>query len=254
MALFLLFVLFIILGGGLAWYLIAHDRGEKEPIGSLWIALGLGLFAAIPTIFLERQLLDMSVGVGGVSAGLLFTMLGVGIIEEACKFIPLAIYLYKKRFFNEHTDGVIYFALAGLGFGVPENILYTAQFGAKVGMARVFLTPIFHAATTALVGYFFVKYKIQGKSPFLVLLPLSGAMVLHGLYNFGLGTRTAIFTLTSMAIAFGLSGMLFILYLKANERDQVMGLSVAGNNSFCRTCGKPNPQHHLYCTQCGKIA
>jgi protease PrsW len=254
MALFLLFILFIVLGVGLAWYLIVHDRGEREPIGSLWIALGLGLFAAIPAMLLERHFLDVRIGDGGLTTAMLVTMLSVGVIEEACKFVPLAIFIYKKRYFNEHTDGVIYFALAGLGFGVPENILYTAQFGAKVGMMRVFLTPIFHAATTAFVGYFFIKYKLEGKSPFMVLLPLTGAMVLHGIYNFGLGSQSALFTMSSLVIAFGLSAMFFILFLKANERDQALGLSVNGNNSFCRSCGQANPSHHMYCTRCGKIA
>jgi RsiW-degrading membrane proteinase PrsW (M82 family) len=254
MTLFLFILLFIGIAAGLAWYLIFHDRGEKEPIGALWIALGFGFLGAFPTVYLESKFLHIqSVPDAGLAATLA-TMIGVGVIEEACKFIPLALFIYKKRYFNEHTDGVIYFALAGLGFGMPENILYTASFGTKAAMARVVLTPFFHAATTAFVGYFLIKRKLAGQSPWLVIIPVVAAMILHGLYDFGLSSGNTIFIIMSIAITFGLSSALFVLYMRAGTLDQEEGISVVGHNTFCRSCGNPNPNHYLYCVRCGKNA
>lgn len=255
MSLLVLLLIFIAMSVGLAWFLIAHDQGEKEPIAALWMAVGLGLLGAVAAGVLENRLIPPGNILPGAPTGiLLLSALGVGAIEEACKFLPLAVTLYKKPYFNEHTDGVIYFALAGLGFGLPENILYTMQFGAKTGMARLLLTPFFHAATTGLVGYFLVKRKLAGRSPWGVLLPLAGLMVLHGLYDFGLSSGSLLFAGVAIMITLGVSGGLFVAFLKGQQRDQELGLSVVGHNSFCRTCGYPNPQHHLYCVHCGKNA
>jgi RsiW-degrading membrane proteinase PrsW (M82 family) len=182
------------------------------------------------------------------------TAMAVGVIEELCKFVPLATYLYKQRYFNEHTDGVIYFALAGLGFGLPENILYTLQYGSRTGLIRLVLTPIFHAAITGMVGYFLIKRKLLGKKAWGVFLPLTAAILLHGLYDFGLAVGTGFYALMALLITLGTSAGLFVLFLKATEQDQDAGLSSSGHNDFCRACGKPNPNHYLYCTYCGKRA
>jgi len=255
MTIFIFFLVFIGIATGLAWFLIFHDHGEKEPIGALWIALALGLFAALPAVLLERSLLHLQPNnLSPQLTQLGLNTLGVGVIEEACKFLPLAFFIYKRRYFNEHTDGVIYFALAGLGFGLPENILYTAQFGSSAGFARIILTPFFHAATTAIVGYYLARGKMRGRSVIWVALPLVLMMLLHGLYDFGLMSNKSVFAMMSVGITFALSGALFVLFLKAQELDQDMGISTIGHNSFCRSCGCPNPEHHLYCTHCGKNA
>jgi RsiW-degrading membrane proteinase PrsW (M82 family) len=180
--------------------------------------------------------------------------LTVGVIEEGCKFLPLALVLYKKSYFNEHTDGVIYFALAGLGFGLPENILYTLQFGAKTGAVRLLMTPFLHAATTGLIGYWLIKCKLARRSPLIVGVPLLGMMVLHGLYDFGLSSGSALYAAGSLMITLGVTAGLFIAFLHAQERDQELGLSAVGHNNFCRSCGYANPHNYLYCTHCGKNA
>jgi RsiW-degrading membrane proteinase PrsW (M82 family) len=253
--LFVLLVVFIAIAAGLAWFLISHDRGEREPIAALWMAAGFGVVGAFLASLLEGHLVSANNLLPGTPQGtLLTTTLIIGVVEEACKFIPLALVLYRKPYFNEHTDGVIYFALAGLGFGLPENILYTLQFGAKTGLVRVFLTPMFHAATTGIVGYFLVKRKLAHRSPWTVAVPLAVMMLLHALYDFGLSSGVTLYNAGALLITLGLSAGLFVLFLRATERDQDLGLSAVGHNSFCRSCGRANPKHHLFCVQCGQHA
>lgn len=255
MLLFIVLVCLIAISVGLAWFLITHDRGEKEPVNALWLAVGMGFVGSFGAVALELLLLpDKLMAPHAALAGMFIATLGVGIIEEGCKFIPLARIIYSKRYFNEHTDGVIYFALAGLGFGLPENLLYTLQFGAGAGIGRIFLTPFFHAATTGMVGYFLAKRKLAGKSGSGIWLPLVGAMILHGVYDFGLMSGVVALAILSVLITISMSALLFILFQKATQKDQDRGLSVVGNNSFCRSCGAPNPQGNLYCSRCGKNA
>lgn len=229
MLLFSLLLIFIGIAGGLAWFLIAHDRGEKEPVAALWMAAGFGLAGSLLAGLLESRLISANNLLPGTPYGtLLVAALAVGVIEEACKFVPLAIVIFKRHYFNEHTDGIIYFALAGLGFGLPENLLYTLQFGTKTGIVRVLMTPLFHAATTGLVGYALVKRKLAGRSPFGIWLPLAGIMVLHGLYDFGLSSGSLPYAIGSLLITLGASIGLFVAYLRAAENDQARGWSVSG--------------------------
>ena len=256
MSLFIVLIVFTLLSGGLAWYFIVHDHGEREPIGALWAAAGFGLLGGVGAAILESTLLPIgNLQPGTALLALFFASMGVGIIEEACKFLPLAVLLYRKRYFNEHTDGVIYFAIAGLGFGLPENILYSLQFGADVGLARLILTPFFHAATTAMIGYFLAKGKLAGHVWYKITpLALAVAMVLHGMYDFGLASGVPFLVGLSILITLGISVSLFIFFSKAIGLDQERGLSVVGNNNFCRTCGQPNPGRGLYCVRCGNHA
>jgi hypothetical protein len=79
-------------------------------------------------------------------------------------------------------------------------------------------------------------------------------MVLHGLYDFGLSSGSMLYATGSLMITLGIAGGLFVAFLRAQEHDQDLGLSVVGHNAFCRSCGCPNPRHHLYCVRCGKNA
>src|SRR5437764_769397 len=116
MLLFILLLVFIAISVSLAWFLLANDRGQREPVVALWLAAGFGVMGAAMAGILEGRLIPAGNLSATASQGvLLTTAMLVGIIEEGCKFGPLALLLWRKPYFNEHTDGVIYFALAGLG-------------------------------------------------------------------------------------------------------------------------------------------
>lgn len=251
---YLVIVVFLVLAAAFAWYLVRRDQGESEPVQALWAAFGLGAVGLVAAAIIETALLpDPTLEFQPIST-LLWVSLAIGIIEEICKCALLVWFIYGKRYFNEHTDGVIYFALAGLGFGLPENILYTFQFGAGAGLARIVMTPLFHAATTALIGYALIKVKLDGASKRSVWLMLLTAIGLHGLYDFGLFLQNPLLVLLSIMITLGLAVGVFLLFLHARGLDQIKGLSRVGNNAFCRTCGTANPNHKLYCSHCGNRA
>jgi len=253
MLLFAIIITFLAMAAGFALYLVRRDRGEHEPVGALWMAFGLGFLAVAAAAFLELKYANPTTDFESWW-DLTVIALGIGAIEELCKAVPLALYLYRKRYFNEHTDGVIYFALAGLGFGLPENVLYTLSYGARAGLARIILTPLFHAATTAIIGYMLARVKIGKQPVYKLVLAIIGVVLLHSLYDFGLLSGNGVLALLSIALTAGLTASLFMLFIKAKHLDEAMGLSSVGNNSFCRSCGQPNPKHNLYCSRCGKRA
>lgn len=255
MLIYLLIVVFIALAVGLVSFMLKNDKGEKEPVTDLWLAAGLGLAAAISSALIEKLFIPLNnLKVGAPLQTMLVSFVAVAIIEETLKFLPLALFIYPKKYFNEHTDGVIYFAIAGLGFGLPENILYTLQYGSKAGIGRLIMTPIFHAALTGMVGYYLVKAKLAKKNPLSIWPVFLLAIGIHALYDFGLSSGTNLFAFISITITLALSANFFNLFFRAKDRDEDMGLAAVGHNNYCRSCGFINRNHYLYCTHCGQRA
>lgn len=254
MALFLVILAFLVLAATFAGFLLKRDKGEREPVGALWTAFGLGTLGVVIAGGLEFLLLPDIFAKSQPLSTLAWVSLSIGVIEELCKFLPLMWFLYRKRYFNEHTDGVMYFALAGLGFGLPENIFYALQFGAETGGARIVMTPLFHAATTGLIGYAIARHKVDATPWHRVAYMVVAVILLHALYDFGLFSMIPVLTVMSVMITLGLGVGLFLLLQHARSLDQLKGLSVVGHNNFCRSCGTANPKHNLYCSHCGKRA
>ncbi len=253
MKIFIILILFIAIVAFIAWYLISKDKGQKEPISALWLAFLLGIAGAVLAIIIENYIVSVkNTEVGAPLKDLFGNFLLVGFIEESIKFLPLAFLIFNKKYFNEHTDGIIYFALVGLGFGLPENILYALSFGSSTGIGRLFLTPFFHATTVAIVGFYLVRAKISHGSFRPVALSLLAVIVLHALYDFGLTSSNQSLALLSIIITVVLSVNLFILYYKATKLDQLQGLAEVGYNNYCRTCGTFNNHHMMYCNRCGQ--
>ena len=205
-----------------AIWLLSQDRGASEPLVALWIAFGFGLIALGLAVFLERPLLRF-LG-GGASISLALALMSVAVVEEWAKFWPLAAYIYRKPYFNEHTDGIIYFGLSGLAFGLVENLGYTALYGASTGLARIVLIPLFHVATTATVGYYLASAKLDRISFWKVIWAWIAVVLLHAAYDFCLYSGIAQLSLVAFAIVVGLSVNLYRLLRKAQAQDVAAGL------------------------------
>lgn len=227
-----LFIFTILLYMGLAvflvWYLVSRDRGQKEPPVALWVAAMYGLLAVVLAYFIN----SLSLGQADIAANLSavpaldtwFYAMRIGFTEEILKFLPLAVYLYGREYFNEHTDGVIYFAIVGLAFGLLEDILYLVQSGDN-SIIRVIFGGFFHAATTALVGFYLARKKIQSKSIWLPILALIAASLIHALYDFLLFRGGIVLVVAALVIVVLVNVGLFITYQLAKEFDQSIGLS-----------------------------
>jgi protease PrsW len=247
---FITIILFILLSLALLWFMFKGDHGKKEPITILWTAAGFGLLALIlagpiETLFIPHT--SDSIMHLGIGTKFFYALL-IGVIEESLKFLPLAWYIYKKPSFNENVDGILYFAISGLTFGLLENILYVVSFGSEAAF-RLLLTPFFHTAGTAILGYALIRIKLT-KKPLTLLLPyFIGVIMLHAFYDFGLFSGIIHLIVVSLMISLLLDVGLFIFYAEAKAHDKVEGLSV---NNFCQSCGRQNANRTIFCEVCGK--
>jgi RsiW-degrading membrane proteinase PrsW (M82 family) len=212
------------------WFMLRNGRGKTEPHSELWrmvlfgvLAIFLTLAIAYPIDILFPQVslvLDGKLGPSPPPNLLLATLL-FATIEEMTKFIPAALYLYRKPHFNWRSDGILYFGLIGLTFGFIENMLYTASDGPVVGIVRIVFGLFFHGAVTAIAGYGLSYKKVTGKSWLYVLGGLLLASLLHTFYNYGLFVSAwqPLFVFLSIGITLAINSNFFIMFWRANKKD-----------------------------------
>lgn len=263
----MLFIIFLALIALVAWFLVhyfvTNDRGTKEPATALWVAAGFGVLAIILASTFNSFIPESLIPVMSVEPDeqvppeypqIIYGMLLVGLIEETVKFLPLALFLRKKPYFNEMTDGVIYFGIVGLVFSVLEDIAYAGSYGGATGIFRIFFGLFLHTGFTIIVGLAFARYILKKKSIWTVLVALLTAIMVHALYNIGVSSQVWILVLVSVTISIFLNVSIFRWYRSAQKLDEAAGLSAIGTNKFCRQCGAQNPRRMLYCERCGKLA
>ena len=173
----------------------------------------------------------------------------IGVNEELVKFLPLASYIYCKRPFNELTEGSLYFGLAGVWFGIIENIYYTISYGAEVGILRVVLLPFLHASLTALAGYGLIRVKILNKNIIEAALFLAGSVVIHGVYDFLLFSGVPSLILLANLFLLLINALVFALFKNAQKGDVRRGASQAPTTP-CWNCQFNNIETAQYCANC----
>jgi RsiW-degrading membrane proteinase PrsW (M82 family) len=216
-----------------------QPRGLRD--GRLWaplVAAGLGVLSVWPTLFLvywqeQRWGLSFSDELPG---GIRFFVLGVGLREEAAKFVcflPLLPWLVRRR---DELAALVVAGCVGIGFAMEENDLY---FGRSLGAdaaGRLLTAAPLHMALTGLVGLAAYRACVWPKQWALPCVAFLGVMVLaHGLYD-------AFIALPAL-VEYSLAGMMifvFVVYQYFHElrpKRAVRGepISLTANFLFCVT-------------------
>jgi RsiW-degrading membrane proteinase PrsW (M82 family) len=174
------------------------DRLEPEPRGNLVLcfAWGAGIAALLAAIINTAGLLFITQPELGKSNGeFISATFGAPLVEETLKGMILFWLLWRRRQeFDGPTDGIMYAAMAGLGFAMTENIGYyiSALVQPQVGGAellgftfvfRGLLSPFAHPAFTAMTGIGVAYAATHRRGGWAVGAGLLGAVTLHGLWN-----------------------------------------------------------------------
>jgi RsiW-degrading membrane proteinase PrsW (M82 family) len=220
-------------------FFIKHDPGPEEPRSAITSAIWFGVVAIILALILSfgfeflisGNFLDRVSGAESETPLPLFLdVLIFATIEEFVKFIPIAVYLLKKDYFNEITDGIIYFAIVGLTFGAIESFLYgftAGDAGFVVALMRLALGLFFHGALTGVVGYYFAKSKVTNTGLPVAIGALLAVSLVHAAYNFFVFSVQAdpIFIFGAAAMALGANAAMFWLYFVAIKKDIALGIA-----------------------------
>lgn len=169
------------------------DRYDREPIGLVLLNYLWGSFGAIILTLLFSGILLKIVS-------FLFNdfylhdfyqiIILAPVVEEIMKGLFLLITVQNKKFDNL-TDGIVYGAAIGLGFGMTENFLYflhnsqTIQTWVYLVIIRTLFSAVMHYVATSTFGAFlgYAKFKRGAKKILIGLLGLLIAILIHASWN-----------------------------------------------------------------------
>ncbi len=157
---------------------------------------------------------------GEIKNDLLFSFLGIGLIEELVKLIPFLILLRFTNIIQKPVDYLLIASAAGLGFAFFENLLYFSKFGLDVIHSRALTASVSHMASSAIVAYGFVLCKFRfPKKIWIIPVFFIIAVMAHGFYDFWL-LNEKVHRLAIVTLFFFLSEMLVYVSFLNNALNQ----------------------------------
>jgi len=244
----------------LAWFMYTRDRYEREPRRLILKTFFVGAVLTIPVVFVEVVgSLILPPSEDPLSIFLHF-LVGVALVEESSKYAAVRVSVYSSREFNEPMDGLVYGAIAGLGFAAPENLLYVLSRGAALGVIRAVLSVPGHALWGAIIGYYLAIKKLKADHGAGVR-GLSLAVMLHTIFDYGLVALDPLagIAVASLVVIAGWS--VYFRYRKAalaaspfrpelqrplppppaTKYCMYCGTLLFADDRFCRSCGVQQP-------------
>jgi len=179
----------------LLWSVVFYlqDRAEPEPkryVLGVFVAGGVAaLLVAVPLVrdvFRVQQWLPRAAW----PVQLLGSVLIVGFVQEYCKYAAVRYTVYQSPEYDERVDGIIYGAAAGLGFSTVLNMQYVIGNGGvqlDVGVVRITITALAHAAFSGVLGYFLGRAKFERMGKAWLPAGLCLAALLNGVVSWALG-------------------------------------------------------------------
>lgn len=240
-------------GVALIWYLSARSDEKLDPT-PVAAALIFGGLVTLVVPIIRDPLLHLlrlpDVSPQHLSFGLLGGTLIAASLEEIAKFAPLAILFARKHYIHKISEGVTYFALAGVGFAFVENLGYAGILGGGhevgISISRLLVTLCLHPGTVAIIGYYFARAQLGDGSNKKVIAALVAMSLAHTAYNLG-ATSSAMYV--SLPISLVLTVGIGIFLGRAVQDDWEIGLS---DKVKCLNCGTLNPADSRYCSHCAK--
>lgn len=124
-------------------------------------------------------------------------VLGVGLLEEAAKALPLYWLFIHKKNPTQPRESAFLGSMSGLAFGVSEAVSYSIlyAYGRELRIfgdgqyivlqfLRLITIPLLHALWSGIVGYFVgLASLVPTKCSALLVVGLTLAAILHGSYN-----------------------------------------------------------------------
>jgi len=184
-------------------WLLFYLRKDSHPESNRMILkiFFYGMIAALPAILVEMgalraineaSFLDF---LGRDIITFLNIFIAVALVEEFLKYLVVRGKVLGSAELDEPIDLMLYMIIAALGFAASENILVLFSLGpaflfgetVSVTIFRFLGATFLHALCSGTLGYFLALSLLESKKRGrFILLGLSLAFLLHGLYNFSI--------------------------------------------------------------------
>lgn len=152
-------------------------------------------------------------------------VLGVGVLEELCKALPIYLFLLRTSKLKEPLTSAFYGAMSGLGFAIAEGVSYSVSYAlglvkgeldfssyVLISTIRFITLPLNHAIWAGIVSYFLGLAALNpSRQAPIIFIGVAISAVLHGLYD------TFANDLLGLAIL-AFSILLFVTYLRRSKQ------------------------------------
>ncbi|MBN2669173.1 MAG: PrsW family intramembrane metalloprotease, partial [Bacteroidales bacterium] len=184
-----LLVAFIIL---IIWFLFFYKLDLFEPEKKYWLILVVltsALLTNLSLIAYEFFEVNLNFYLNGKPFNdLLFSIFGIGLIEETVKLIPfMFILLLKPKLINEPYDILLYMVMSALAFAFTENLIYFTEGSLHTYTARAIYSSMGHMFFSATIAYGFIlaNYRYNNwKFVPTILLFFFISITAHGVFDY----------------------------------------------------------------------
>lgn len=161
------------------------DIFEPERYRDLFFTFCLSVVTLSILFFLVLPFWHALFGITSEPDSFLQTLLGVALIEEVFKILPVLYILKTTKFINEPIDYIIYASISALAFSFLENLDYIYMHlndSTSIIAFRNIEPLLMHMCTSSFLGFGLFCYKITSRKKYIVL-GLLFAVFGHAIYN-----------------------------------------------------------------------
>lgn len=203
----------------LGLFIYLKDKYEREPLEWLVMAFVLGCvsisFAFVIELFF-KEIIAFDIKENFLLL-FVFSFGVVALTEESCKFAFLRIFFYKKKFFSEPINGIVYSVMLSLGFAFAESVLYllASENIVTTAIVRSFTAVPAHFVFAVFMGHFMgmARFTFAKRRTLLVFTGFILAVFAHGLYDFFLLAHWMPFAFNSISFLVLIVGIIISLFL-----------------------------------------
>lgn len=227
-------------------FYVYYKDDNKEPFKlllRLFIAgtLSCGIVVLLSDLLSNLSIIFSPTSKKGFIGMIIYSFIGVALVEEITKWVMVYIFGYHSREFDEPYDGLVYAVFVSLGFAFIENIMYVmVSNNIYTALVRALCAVPSHACDAIFMGYhlsiakeYSIKNNKKEKMKHLLLSILMPTL-LHGVYDYCLITGYRF-----LVIIF----LLFIVLMYYISISRLSKMSSRKNNM--------NVERHKYCKYCG---
>ena len=208
-------------------FILLHDRYDKEPFWMLAKVFFFGMLASVPILVVELLFsrYNFFSGLFGIA---IQAFIVVGFTEEFFKRLVVVKTALFHREFNEKLDGIVYCAMASLGFATVENVIYIVQYSSiepTIWIMRAVLSVPTHMLLGIIMGYYLGLSRFgpdRGSTVLNYKKALIIPVLLHGAYDFILmaGFDNYLYFFIPLVVLLWVLGMVMLRkFTKASKRD-----------------------------------
>lgn len=222
----------------ICWFIYNKDK-NKEPTKVLTKLFIDGIFSCFLVLFVSEimeyiiPIFQKDVEMMNVFEILLYSFVGVALVEESCKWVYVHRDGYNNSAFDEKYDIIVYAVFVSLGFAFFENILYVfTSDSIAVGITRALLAVPGHACDSIFMGYYLTLAKqahLKGNTELEKQHKIKSILVptlLHGIYDFCLFVEYDFFVMIFF---------IFVVFLYVVSLQKIRELAATNSNYYQNT-------------------